>query len=143
MPSFSFSGEIFYCRCRGCDNQVTKENGLCFFCEEAGCNSDSCDVEGFQGLRRNPYRWNPYTDEELVVTSLMNFARAAEYKDSELYNTILDALNNVGPVSQIVETKTVAMQRLLAQARQGGPRQEKYIPQIQRVLAELKDGTRR
>lgn len=57
-PGFSISGDIFYCGCGGCDNEVTDENNLCFFCKEAECSlrEKPCLVEDFQGLRRNPWK---------------------------------------------------------------------------------------
>jgi hypothetical protein len=54
-PSFSVSGDIFYCGCPGCSNEVTQEDALCFFCKEAGCQFQrgECSAKNFQGLRRN------------------------------------------------------------------------------------------
>jgi hypothetical protein len=84
-------------------------------------------------------RRNPYTDDELVVTALQNLARASEYQDKGVYRQTLDALNNAGPSEQILEAKVVAMTRLLNEARVGGPRKQKYIPQITRVLDRLRN----
>lgn len=52
-PEFSISGDIFFCSCLGCSNEVTKEDALCFFCQEAGCQpyTKPCLAKGFQGLR--------------------------------------------------------------------------------------------
>jgi DNA invertase Pin-like site-specific DNA recombinase len=41
----------------GCSNEVTGEDSLCYFCQEAGCQpyKKPCLAKDFQGLRR----WNP------------------------------------------------------------------------------------
>ena len=132
-PSFSISGDIYYCSCGGCDNEVSDESNLCFFCKEADCApGHRCQAEGFQGLRRNPY-----TDQELVVTALQNLARATEYSSRTLYTSALWALDNAGPEEDILATKIVAMHRMLEDARAGGPRKQKYVPQIMQVLNHL------
>jgi hypothetical protein len=60
-PEFSISGELFFCSCLGCSNEVTREDALCFFCQEAGCTpfGKPCLIQDFQGLRNPLKHWNP------------------------------------------------------------------------------------
>ncbi len=83
--TFSFSGEIFYCRCIGCANEVTSDGGLCFFCREAGCMSaGGCLAQDFQGLRR----FNPVGRESPATKKIKMLERAAIWLEAWGYDFV-------------------------------------------------------